>query len=155
MKPKFPVIYMHCEIFFWFSFQPFKNVKGVFLAPELWKNRQWTGFGSQLWTADPGTHWEVGRVLWKSSQGGSQGSFVARMEPTLIWAAGSGTVWIMTFRRPARLPLTQHPRQLGDTKGRQTAVSGHVSVFHFPSGLNTAHTQQWRNPGSALNICFY
>ena len=24
----------------------------------------------------------------------------------------------------------------------QTAVSGHASVFHFPSGLNTTHTQQ-------------
>lgn len=131
-------------------FQPLKNVKIIFLAHGLHKNKWWARFGPQLWTADPCINQFVDRHLWKPSQGGSQGSFLAKMAPTLIWAAGSGTVWIMSFSGPAHLPSVQNPRQLRDKETTQIIINNLVSVFGFPWGLNTSH--QWqRNHSFALN----
>lgn len=43
---------------------------------------------------------------------------------TLMWAAGSGTVWIMSFNRPTCLPEAQIPRQLHNQRNKS-----HMIIF--------------------------
>lgn len=55
----------------------------------------------------------------------------SRTELTLIWAAGSGTVWIMAFSRPAHSPAMQNPGRLQNRKGNRI-LNNHLSGFYAP-----------------------